>query len=203
MVYFCIRYNAGDIAGCASTYVRACSQALPLASGGSRAALQRALDTAQGLRGAGRDDEAAWALRRAFDAVLEEPKRASEVGTHREYDIRNPLCSTSPAAQARTPRASLPGAKFLDQEPRDCRYMLTCTATAVYAIVAGTQAVSVLTLDTCSVSWPFPIAFTGTPPSHAAAESCCIFCRSAGAPPRSHPAAACRVATWILFCRLQ
>ncbi len=70
--------------------MRACGQAVPLASGESRAVLQRALDAAQGQRGAGRDDEAAWTLRRAFDAVLDghPPKIKTEV------DIA--LCCASP-----------------------------------------------------------------------------------------------------------
>jgi hypothetical protein len=41
-----------------------------MASGQTRARLQQALDEAQRLRTAHRDDEAAWALRRAFDAAL-------------------------------------------------------------------------------------------------------------------------------------
>ena len=35
--------------------------------------LQRALDEAQQLRAARREDDAAWKLRKAFDAVLSEP----------------------------------------------------------------------------------------------------------------------------------
>ena len=67
------RYNLGDIAGCTSIYLRACGLAIPLASGAMGVLLQRALDEAQQLRAARREDDAAWKLRKAFDAVLSEP----------------------------------------------------------------------------------------------------------------------------------
>ena len=70
------RYNAGDVAGCAAAYLRACSLAVPLASGQTRAQLQRAMDEAQRLRTGRRDNDAAWTLRRAFDAVLGAPAAA-------------------------------------------------------------------------------------------------------------------------------
>jgi hypothetical protein len=62
-------FNRGDISGCRRVYERAAQQAMtfPRISGETAEVLAKAVGTAS--RSAS-DDEAAWALRRAFDAVL-------------------------------------------------------------------------------------------------------------------------------------
>ena len=94
------RYNLGDIAGCTSIYLRACGLAIPLASGAMGVRLQRALDEAQQLRAARREDDAAWKLRKAFDAVLSEPtvvssSKSSHAAQENAMSFRvgNMLCS--------------------------------------------------------------------------------------------------------------
>jgi hypothetical protein len=90
--------------------VRACGAAIALASGQTRERLQKALDEAQRLRTARRDDDAAWALRRAFDAALAEPSPARSAAAKSAADPAPPIADAAAAAAAmqRAIRAGVP-----------------------------------------------------------------------------------------------
>lgn len=65
-------YNGGDIEGCCRVYVAAAQRILSqLAVGSGSGAVRARLTTALEKAGAGTPDDGAWALRHAFDAVLE------------------------------------------------------------------------------------------------------------------------------------
>ncbi len=66
-------YNAGDVEGCARLYAQTCERLVGALKGGPRnAALKKLLSSAlERARVAGGADGAAWALRHAFDAVIE------------------------------------------------------------------------------------------------------------------------------------
>jgi hypothetical protein len=61
-------YNKGDIKGCADLYMKTAESVLPAASGAEKQRLKDGLQTA---RSSSSSKDAAWALRNAFDDILE------------------------------------------------------------------------------------------------------------------------------------